>query len=212
MERNHNEQQIVMSIEHYNNLLGMADRGQYTTSKIERHVRKFNPFLQAPHQAKVKAFESRRSERIRQVRGIVEKHHGQIVYGRTHVPHFDSEEQGEIYTPVEVKCINRENRALVVIYKGTDRDRQGNRWRSDRQTITADTIVTNIPEGYIQLVGPTSYSTLYVKEYSPLHYLHLNTLAQRENDERDAYKERVAKNAEQKIRAGAVMYDAIGEK
>ena len=215
MERNHNEQQIVMSIEHYRNLLGMADRSQYTTKKIERHVRKHNPFLQPEHQATVQAFEQVRSKNIREARGLVENYHGKLVYAVTRVNQHrdDAALQGEVYTQVRVACVNREKRYLVDVYRPENIKQQ----RSLRQCITANQVIYDMPEGYILLLGPGVYRGLVVKEWSPIHWYHLQEQAEREDWEREQYLEKQRKaafresNPTPKLES-AVAYDVIGER
>lgn len=215
MERNHNEQQIVMSIEHYRNLLGMADRSKYITTNIERHVRKHNPFLQPEHQAKVRERESRRSKHIREARGLVDNYHGKLVYAATRVNQHreDAALQGLVYTTVRVQCINNKNRQLVDVYKP---EHTKPHWAT-RQSITADQVIYEIPDGYVQLLGPGAYTNMLVKEWSPIHWYHLQELAQRENHERDEYYAKIAKNAEAKISGDpearvSVAYDVIGDR
>ncbi len=67
MQRNNDPQQIIMSIEAYNNLVAMADTSpRYSTKLIRRHVRKMNPFLQPAHQKAVREAEIIRTKRIRE--------------------------------------------------------------------------------------------------------------------------------------------------
>lgn len=199
-----------MSIEHYQNLLGMADRNRYTTHGIERHVRKFNPFLQAPHQEKVAAYESRRSQLIREARNMVETHHGKVVYGETFVNQHSDEKakQGTVFTPACVKRVNPEKRWLVDTYQL----HQNGLGYHAKNSVTANTLHTDVPEGYIQLLGPGVYRNLFVLEWSPIHMYHLQSLAEREDYERDEYKNRLSRADEKKGDADGVAYDVVGER
>lgn len=167
MERNHNEQQIVMSIEHYRSLLGMADRSRCTTKNIERHVRKHNPFLQLPHQKRVEELQTARSERQRKCRHLIADHAGEIVFVETSVnfSYFPLEEK--VYTPMILKCINKTNRGMVDVYKLDETGTRAVTWGNDR--VTPDCIAIELPDDYIQLCTG-SYRTLYVKQYSPMHW------------------------------------------
>jgi hypothetical protein len=209
MQRNHNEQQIVMSVEHYNQLIGMSCSGmEYDPQRIQRHVRKFNPFLQAPHQERVKTFESKRSKRIREVRDLVEKHHGEVLYGITDVRQYANEEQGPVYTPVRVRRINKEKRWLVDTYK-PEETKFG---YYTKTSVTADTLFVDVPEGYIQLLGPGVYRNLFVKEWSGIHFYHLQEQAERENWEREEYLEKQRMKAYRESNPRVELVSAIGER
>lgn len=209
MQRNHNEQQVVMSIEHYNQLIGMSQSGmEYDPRRIQRHVRKFNPFLQAAHQERVLKSESHRSKLIREARGLVEKYHGKVMFGATVGIRNGDDDQGLVYTPARVKRVNKGKRWLVDTYK-PEETKFG---YYTATPVTANVLVADVPEGYIQLLGPGVYRNLFVKEWSGLHWYHLQEQAEREDWERDQYLEKQRKHAHRESSPQVQLVDVIGER
>lgn len=200
MERNHNEQQIVMSIEHYNNLLGMADRSQYTTKKIEKHVRKHNPFLQAPHVERVREHERQRSANIVATRKLVSKFAGKVMYAKAQI-HLNSDEFDPAYVEVIVKRVSKQNRQLVVVIPKADIDYK----YAKTQAVSHTCLIEHLPDNYIQGVG--SYHRYMVLENS--HYDIREHLAKREE-----YHNRNPRKSDEECGAAdrAVAYDVIGER
>lgn len=201
MERNHNEQQIVMSIEHYRNLLGMADRSQYTTKKIEKHVRKHNQFLQAPHVEHVREIERERSANIVATRKLVSKFAGKAMYAKAQI-HLNSDQFDPVYVEVIVKRVSKQNRQLVVVIPKADIEYKYAR----EQAVSHTSLIEHLPDNYIPGVG--SYERYMVLENS--HYDIREALARREE-----YHNRNRKPKESDDECGdalAVAYDVIGER
>lgn len=158
MERNHNEQTITMAIEVYQNLLGMADRNKYTTSKIERHVRKFNPYLQPTHQEKVKKFEKERSDLIRKARKFYHKNAGKFVYSLVNMGGGQRDDTS-VYIRVQVKRISKDRYTLDVI---AEKDLRLGRLRYAQ--VTVSNLFVDIPDDYFQ--GHGRYNDLFIKKNS----------------------------------------------
>ncbi|AEH03676.1 hypothetical protein AVT69_gp251 [Pseudomonas phage PhiPA3] len=160
MERNHNEQQVILSLEMYNTLLAMAaDSPRYTTKRIEKHVRKFNPYLQLPHQLRVKEFEAYRSKEIREARAFFNKHVGQTVYALVNMG--SSRVEGEnVFCPVVVKRLDKDRRFIRVAevsditlgLKCTVR-------------VSASSLALEIPDDFIDGVG--AYRRYRIRENGP---------------------------------------------
>lgn len=199
MERNHNEQQVVMSIEHYRNLLGMADRNQYTTKKIERHVRKHNQFLQAPHIERVRENERNRSANIVAARKLVSKFAGKVMYAKAQI-HLNSDQFDPVYVEVIVKRVSKQNRQLVDVIPKADVDYKYAR----AQSVSHGTLIEHLPDNYIQGVG--GYNKYLVLANS--HYDLREHLAKREE-----YHNRNPKKSDDECGdAKAVAYDVVGER
>ena len=156
MERNHNEQQIVMSIEHYQNLLGMADRNRYTTKRIEQHVRKFNPFLQAPHQARVKDNERQRCKYNVLARKLVAKYAGKTMYAKAQV-YANSDQFDPVYAEVIVRRVSPQSRMLVEVFPKSELEDKYKHYCS----ISVESLRAELPDDYIPGVG--SYHRYMVK-------------------------------------------------
>lgn len=217
MERNHNEQQIVMSIEHYQNLLGMADRSRYTTKKIEKHVRKHNPFLQAPHQDIVREFESARSKRIRDARKLLAKTTGKVVFVETSVNYSSEPLEDLVFTPMIVKRLNKGNRGQLLVFK----EGETKFGHYSASSVTPDCIHLELPADYYQIPDSpwvSSYSNLWVKIDSPMYWHAQESMARLEDDERNEAKKALeeAANPTPKVLVQAVhrihYHDVIGER
>lgn len=199
MERNHNEQQVVMSIEHYHNLLGMADRSNYTTSKIEKHVRKHNPFLQTPHADRVREIERERSANIVATRKLVSKFAGKVMYAKVQI-HLNSDQFDPVYVEVIVKRISKQNRQLVVVLPKADADYTF----ASTQAVSHTSLIEHLPDNYIPGVG--SYNRYMVLENS--HYDIREQLQRNEEYRKKKALDRIAEPSDAK----AVAYDVIGER
>ncbi|BEG72494.1 hypothetical protein RVBP21_1220 [Pseudomonas phage BRkr] len=159
MQRNNDPQQIIMSIEAYNNLVAMADTSpRYSTKLIRRHVRKMNPFLQPAHQKAVREAEIIRTKRIREARAFFEANHGKLLYAEVDL---GSLKQGDdpVYFPCVSERIDR-NRQCIRIHHVND---TGENIRT--RIVTADILTTELPDGYIQ--GIWHFRDYLVKENGP---------------------------------------------
>ncbi|QEM41978.1 hypothetical protein [Pseudomonas phage vB_PaeM_PS119XW] len=178
MQRNNDPQQIIMSIEAYNNLVAMADTSpRYSTKLIRRHVRKMNPFLQPAHQKAVREAEIIRTKRIREARAFFEANHGKLLYAEVDL---GSLKQGD--DPVYFPCVSERidtNRQLIRIHHVLE---TGKAIRTRK--VTANSLTTVLPEGYIQ--GVMQFREYMVKENGPYD------LRKQEQDRAAALKQYVA--------------------
>lgn len=110
MDANTVESQIVMSHEIYNELILNSRIEPKRLSRIKRHVRKFNKFLQIPHQQQVKLFEKQRSHLIRTTREFYHAYVGQKVY----LKYFDESGLPE-YIKLSVKRICKVDRTKLIL-------------------------------------------------------------------------------------------------
>ncbi|QBX32407.1 hypothetical protein [Pseudomonas phage PA1C] len=178
MQRNNDPQQVIMSIEAYNNLVAMADSSpRYSTKLIRRHVRKMNPFLQPAHQKAVREAEIIRTKRIREARAFFEANHGKTLYAEVDL---GSLKQGD--DPVYFPCVSERidtNRQLIRIHHVLE---TGKAIRTRK--VTANSLTTVLPEGYIQ--GVMQFREYMVKENGPYD------LRKQEQDREAALKQYVA--------------------
>lgn len=210
MERNNDPQMVTIAVEVYQNLLGMADRSRYNTSKIERHVRKMNPHLQAAHQDKVLGFEQRRTARIKKCRDVIEQSRGKVVYVDTSVNYSSKPLVDRVLTPMQVKCINAKARYLLDLYPERTKDFK----HYDTSQVTPDSIYFERPEDYYQITSGV-YRTLWVKRDSPLYWYSIEEDAYKEDWARGEPKRREEATNGRKLdakRLVANLQDVIGER
>lgn len=201
MERNHNPNVVVMAKEQYEQLLSMARVSQrYDPKRIDQHVRKFNPYRQADHQATVLKWEAHRSQQIRDARAFKEQHVGKLVYARVDM-HGNTKGDDPVLMPVIVKRVSKDRRCVDVV-EANDEFKQIDRHYTK---VSVDTLCLDVPDGYIQ--GVESYSKYLIKENGPY-------------DIREVVKERDRKHekwlAEEAIRKSnlnePISVDVIGER
>lgn len=80
MNRNLNTNQIIISKEFYEKLRATTGLDADELNSLDKHVRKFNPFLQEEHQRRVREFEKVRSCNIIATRMFANRHKGRVVY------------------------------------------------------------------------------------------------------------------------------------
>lgn len=199
MERNTDPQKVVIAAELYDELVAMArDSGRYTTSRIDRHVRKFNPTRQAAHQEKVRIFEEKRNQMIREARVFKEQHVGKVVYANVDMRSF-TKGSYPVLQPVMVVRIAKDRRLVDVVSPTDEYDIKYKRYTK----VSVDTLTLTLPDNYIW--GVAEYSKYLVKENGPYDL-------REEVKERDRkYAEREAELKNQEDRSNRVHYhDVIG--
>lgn len=204
MERNNNPQTVTLATEMYEELVAMADSSErYTTRRIRRHARKFNPHLQPAHQELVRKNEAFRSKGIVDARQILAKAAGKVVFARTDVNYHESLED-LIFTPMTVKRINKDNRRLLDVY----REGELKYGYYNKATVSPDCIYFELPPYYHQICdGP--YRTLWVKIGSPLYWYAIEDEAYTENFVRDEYNLKLKRTAESER---VHYHDVIGDR
>lgn len=80
MDRNQDTNQIVIAKEFYEKLRATTNLDEDELNSLDKHVRKFNPFLQEEHQRRVREFEKARSCNIFATRVFANHHKGKTVY------------------------------------------------------------------------------------------------------------------------------------
>lgn len=186
MKRNNDAQVVVLDVDMYKELTAMARTSErYLTKRIERHARKMNPYLQPDHQALVLTREQTVSKRIRECRKVIEETRGKVVYIRTSVNYYEPLED-TVYTPMVIKCINQKQRYLLDIHK-VDVVKPGH---YDLRQITPDCVELELPDDYYQICFGV-YNTLWVKQWSPMHWYAIIEEARAEDHQRDEYKRKM---------------------
>lgn len=186
MERNTDPQKVVIAAELYDELLAMArDSGRYTTSRIDRHVRKFNPTRQAPHQARVLEFEEKRSQLIRDARAVMSESQGKVVYVLTHVNHYNRIDY-PCYLPVVLKRVSKDKRWELEVYRIEGYDHEGAPKLGRCEAVSAKALITELPEDYIQLCQGR-YRRVFAPQWSTLHWFSMEEDARNIDEERTRY-------------------------
>lgn len=195
MDRNNNPQTVTLATEMYEELVRMADSSErYTTRRIRRHARKFNPHLQPAHQQKVLEHEAFRSQGIYDARQVLAKAAGKVVFARTNVNYSSKPLEDDVFTPVIVKRINKANRRLLDAYK-TDATKFG---YYNKSVVSPDCIHLELPEDYIQISDcpwVSGYRGLWVKVGSPIYWYSIECEARKEDHDRTEAKQELTEKA-----------------
>lgn len=137
MDRNLNTNQIIISKELFDEIRNKCTLDKKRLFAIDKHVRKFNPFLQEEHQQAVRNDEKYRSECIRKARQFANHHHGKTVYVPFHS--YDLPANENFYATGKVHGVAKDRQFVLIDmqppYKG-------------KVTYLADNILLEIPEGY----------------------------------------------------------------
>lgn len=193
MERNHNPQVVTIAVELYKELLAMANTSpRYTTKRIDRHARKFNPHLQPAHQERTINYERERSELIRAARALVSKYTGKVMYAKTQV-YLNSDQFDPVYTAVIIRRVNPKERHLVEAYVERERDDKFKRYHS----MSALSLIATLPEGYIEGVG--NYSGRLVKENGDCDLRESIARRDREREERRTLDAAIAEETDPRV-------------
>lgn len=157
MERNNNPQTVTLATEMYAELVAMADSSpHYSTRRIRRHARKFNPHLQPAHQELVRENEVFRSKNIVDTRKLVGKFASKTMYAKAQV-YLNSDDFDPVYAEVIVRRISPKNRGLVEVFPKSQLDNKYKTYCS----VSPSSLIESLPEDYIQGVG--AYSRYMVK-------------------------------------------------
>lgn len=149
MERNNNSQTVTLATEMYEELIRMADSSpHYSTRRIRRHARKFNPHLQPAHQELVRENEVFRSKSIVDTRKLVGKFAGKTMYAKAQV-YLNSDDFDPVYAEVIVRRICPKNRGLVEVFPKSQLEDKYKTYCA----VSPSSLIESLPEDYIQGVG-----------------------------------------------------------
>lgn len=188
MDRNTNPQTVTLAVELYEELIRMADSSdRYTTRRIRKHARKFNPHLQPAHQALVRKNEGLRSKRIVEARKLLAKTTGKVVYVETSVNYSSGPLEDLVFTPMIVKRLNKGNRGQLLVFK-VGETKFG---RYSASSVTPDCIHLELPKDYYQIPDSPwvrGYRNLWVKIDSPMYWYAQESMAYFEDHDRNEVK------------------------
>jgi len=200
MERNNNPQTVTLAKEMYEELVRMADSSpHYSTRRIRRHARKFNPHLQQAHQELARENEVFRSKSIADARKLVSKFARKTMYAKAQV-YLNSDDFDPVYVEVIVRRICPKNRMLVEVYPKSQLEDKYKTYCS----VSSSSLIESLPEDYIEGVGV--YNRYMVKANGNTD--HREDMAKRElrQKELDAAEQKVIDDGKK-----VVAFDVITE-
>jgi hypothetical protein len=188
MDRNTNPQTVTLAVELYEELIRMADSSdRYTTRRIRKHARKFNPHLQPAHQALVRKNEGLRSKRIVAARKMLAKATGKVVYVETSVNYSSGPLKDLVFTPMIVKRLNKGDRGQLLVFK----EGETKFGHYSASSVTPDCIHLELPEDYYRIPDAMlsrNYAGLWVKVDSPMYWYAIEAEAHTEDFYREEHK------------------------
>lgn len=184
MEKNYNPTIVTLDVAMYEELVAMARTSeQYTTKRIQKHARKFNPFLQPAHQNAVLKNEAERTAKINATKEFFHTHQGKVVYAKVKV-YINTDMNACPLMPVIVKRIGKKRWTLEVVPVHDEHAQKYKKYKP----VSVDFLQLEIPDGYIQ--GAGSYTDYLVPENSTYDIREYLAEQERRNEEhRKANKE-----------------------